>query len=312
MELPKLRLPNLNASGLQTSEKFNLLGDYLLTMERNLRFVLSHLEEDNFSEGLKLTGGGVTSINGQTGDVMLETGGGGGLAEEKDPTVAAWAKQENPPTYTAQDVGLGNVDNVRQYSASNPPPYPVTSVNGKTGSVQIEETDPTVPAWAKASTKPTYSKSDVGLGNVANVLKYSASNPPPYPVTYVNGKTGAVTIETGNTETRKTYTVTVNSSFVSSGTIIAESINGVLMVSGYFGLKKQHAASTTNTICTISGVKVNWNAYTTTSDHDSTSGKAYDILMLTNGNSVTVQMEAHAYALTSGHWVNFTVVGLLG
>ena len=34
-------------------------------------------------------------------------------------------------------VGLGNVDNVRQYSASNPPPYPVTSVNGKTGAVII-------------------------------------------------------------------------------------------------------------------------------------------------------------------------------
>lgn len=29
--------------------------------------------------------------------------------------------------------------------------------------------------------KPTYSKSDVGLGNVANVLQYSASNPPPAP-----------------------------------------------------------------------------------------------------------------------------------
>ena len=34
-------------------------------------------------------------------------------------------------------VGLGNVDNVKQYSASNPPPYPVTSVNGKTGDVAI-------------------------------------------------------------------------------------------------------------------------------------------------------------------------------
>ena len=34
-------------------------------------------------------------------------------------------------------VGLGNVDNVRQYSVSNPPPYPVTSVNGKTGAVTI-------------------------------------------------------------------------------------------------------------------------------------------------------------------------------
>lgn len=34
-------------------------------------------------------------------------------------------------------VGLGNVDNVRQYSVSNPPPYPVISVNGKTGAVTI-------------------------------------------------------------------------------------------------------------------------------------------------------------------------------
>ena len=39
---------------------------------------------------------------------------------------------------TKSDVGLGNVDNVKQYSASNPPPYPVTSVNGKTGAVTIE------------------------------------------------------------------------------------------------------------------------------------------------------------------------------
>ena len=42
--------------------------------------------------------------------------------------------------------------------------------------------------------KPTYSKSDVGLGNVDNVQQYSASNPPPYPVTSVNGSTGAVTL----------------------------------------------------------------------------------------------------------------------
>ena len=73
------------------------------------------------------------------------------------------------------DIGLGNVDNVKQYSASNPPPYPVTSVNGKTGAV-------------------TLGKSDVKLGNVDNVRQYSDTNPPPYPVTSVNGKTGAVNL----------------------------------------------------------------------------------------------------------------------
>lgn len=76
------------------------------------------------------------------------------------------------------------------------------------------ETDPTVPSWAKAVTKPSYTKSEVGLGNVDNVKQYSASNPPPYPVTSVNGQTGAVTVSvptqtsqlTNNSDfTTKTY-----------------------------------------------------------------------------------------------------------
>lgn len=59
------------------------------------------------------------------------------LTSESDPTVPSWAKQTNKPSYTKNEVGLGNVENVKQYSASNPPPYPVTSVNGKTGAVTV-------------------------------------------------------------------------------------------------------------------------------------------------------------------------------
>ena len=55
----------------------------------------------------------VKSVNGKTGDVILN----------------------------AADVGLGNVDNIKQYSASNPPPYPVVSVNGKTGGVNLVASD---------------------------------------------------------------------------------------------------------------------------------------------------------------------------
>lgn len=94
---------------------------------------------------------------------------------ESDPTVPAWAKAKTKPNYSKSEVGLGNVDNVKQYSKNNPPPYPVTSVNGKTGAVSL-------------------AKGDVGLGNVANERQYSSTNPPPYPVTSVNGKTGAVTV----------------------------------------------------------------------------------------------------------------------
>ena len=47
----------------------------------------------------------------------------------------------NPHTVTKSQVGLGNVDNVKQYSVNNPPPYPVTSVNGDTGVVNLTATD---------------------------------------------------------------------------------------------------------------------------------------------------------------------------
>lgn len=93
-------------------------------------------------------------------------------------TANASANKSINITMAKGDVGLSNVDNVKQYSADNPPPYPVTSVAGKTGDV-------------------TLTKANVGLGNVDNVKQYSASNPPPYPVTSVNGETGDVVIEAG-------------------------------------------------------------------------------------------------------------------
>lgn len=48
---------------------------------------------------------------------------------------------DNPHEVTKAQIGLNNVDNVKQYSASNPPPYPVTSVNGETGSVNLSASD---------------------------------------------------------------------------------------------------------------------------------------------------------------------------
>lgn len=56
-------------------------------------------------------------------------------------SIPEWAMQPNKPTYTKREVGLGNVDNVEQYSEKNPPPYPVTSVNGKKGAVQLSASD---------------------------------------------------------------------------------------------------------------------------------------------------------------------------
>ena len=44
---------------------------------------------------------------------------------------------DNPHEVTKAQIGLSNVDNVKQYSDSNPPPYPVTSVNSKTGAISL-------------------------------------------------------------------------------------------------------------------------------------------------------------------------------
>ena len=73
------------------------------------------------------------------------------ISEETDPTVPSWAKQPNKPSYSKSEVGLGNVDNVRQYSKNNPPPYPVTSVAGKTGAVTLKASDVGADASGTAS-----------------------------------------------------------------------------------------------------------------------------------------------------------------
>lgn len=102
----------------------------------------------------------------------------------------------NKPTYTKSDVGLGNVDNVQQYSASNPPPYPVTSVNGSTGAVTVSvpsaaTATPAALGTAAVGTSSKYAKedhvhamptaanvgaiADPGGGSTGQVLKKTAS-----------------------------------------------------------------------------------------------------------------------------------------
>ena len=107
-----------------------------------------------------LTSAPVTSVNSKTGAVVLTANDVGALpADTVIPTVnnATLTIRRNSVdvgSFTANsandvnidinvptdksDIGLGNVDNVKQYSATNPPPYPVTSVNGQTGDVVLD------------------------------------------------------------------------------------------------------------------------------------------------------------------------------
>lgn len=157
-----------------------------------------------------------------------ESGGGGGTSDYSDLTnkpsingvtlsgnktasdlsLGTYSKPSGgiPKTDLASAVqtSLGKADTALQS-------VPVTSVNGQTGAVTVSvpsASSATPKALGTASAgssadfsradhvhaKPTYSKSDVGLGNVDNVQQYSATNPPPYPVTSVNSQTGAVSL----------------------------------------------------------------------------------------------------------------------
>lgn len=107
-----------------------------------------------------LTSAPVTSVNSKTGAVVLTASDIGALPVDtviptvNDAILTIRRNSVDIGSFTANsandvnidinvptdksDIGLGNVDNVKQYSESNPPPYPVTSVNGQTGDVTVE------------------------------------------------------------------------------------------------------------------------------------------------------------------------------
>ena len=147
---------------------------------------------ESFDAVADVVAGKVDSVNGKTGDVTLTAVDVGAVpvGEGGISGVASVNGRSGNVTLTSGDVGLGNLDNERQYSASNPPPYPVASVNGKTGAVNLTAND----IGARPSDW-TPSKSNIGLGLVENERQYSAANPPPYPVTAVNGQTGDVAVQ---------------------------------------------------------------------------------------------------------------------
>ena len=144
----------------------------------------------------------VTSVNGQTGDVTISAGGNVDSVNGKTGVVVL----------NKSDVGLGNVDNVRQYSTSNPPPYPVRSVDGATGAVVTNAVKTTPQSlsdtqkqqvrnnigagtssfdgdYNSLTNKPTIPTKTSQLTNDANYITAAQA-----PVQSVNNKTGSVTL----------------------------------------------------------------------------------------------------------------------
>ena len=114
---------------------------------------------------------------------------------QENPITGNFYSPDNPPPYPVTSVNgkTGAVGGL--YSGDNPPPYPVTSVNGKTGDGTIEGGG--AGNAYSPDNPPPYPVTSVNGKTGAVTGLYSADNAPPYPVTSVNGKTGAVEIATG-------------------------------------------------------------------------------------------------------------------
>lgn len=124
--------------------------------------------------------GAVTSVNGQTGAVIVLV-----------PVQSVNGKTGDVEIAESDIANLVD-DLASKFSALNPPPYPVTSVNGQTGAVVITVPDAPVTSVNNKTGAVVITTVDIAGLDAELAGKYSSSNPPPYPVTSVNGQTGAV------------------------------------------------------------------------------------------------------------------------
>lgn len=173
--------------------------------ELNLDWIIEKIKE--FGESV------VLSVNGQTGEVVLYQDNDVEFPSVNDPSwqIFRMTNGKKVGVYFANDHMYfvdGNVIS-QVYTSTDTPPYPVTSVNGATGAVTLypeagirfpDVTD----AYMNMRRQIESNGQNVIVGlevseNKATRIKgtqrldiYDADNPPPYPVTSVNGSTGAV------------------------------------------------------------------------------------------------------------------------
>lgn len=179
----------------------------------NLDWIIKKVKEayspDNPPDNL------VLSVNGETGDVVLYQSEN---VVFPDVTSDQWRMVRSADGHTTgvlfnQDYMYVMYDNVadRVYTMNHPPQYPVTSVDGETGAVRVfpnaasrlpDVTEDYTNIRRQIRTDNTDNVVGIELKqNKAYRMKdasryeiYDSGNPPPYPVTSVNGETGAIVI----------------------------------------------------------------------------------------------------------------------
>ena len=180
--------------------------------ELNLDWIIQKVKEayspDNPPENI------VLSVNGQTGNVVLYEGA---LVElPAIPENDMWQIRRNTQGNINRGIAFaGNgrayiiegSENHQIYDSENPPPYPVTSVNSATGAVILYQNPSVIfPEVEDTSWRIFRNAGGTTLGilftdgkiyrinSTSHFEVYDEGNPPPYPVTSVNGQTGAVQI----------------------------------------------------------------------------------------------------------------------
>ena len=190
----------------------------------NLDWIIQKIKEcyspDNPPENV------VLSVNGETGQVILYKEAVVQLPTVEESVWGIFRKADNTDEgiqflkgYKAQRID--GVQRYDMYDAGNPPPYPVTSVNGETGDVtsvkSVNGATGVVTLYPNAvihfpdveeTVWGIYRKADntdegiqfikgqkaQRIDGVQRYDIYDAGNPPPYPVVSVNTLTGAVVI----------------------------------------------------------------------------------------------------------------------
>lgn len=208
---------------------------------------------------------------------------------ETDPTVPAWAKEANKPTYTAAEVGALPADTVipstdglatESYvdtAVSAKITAPTTATVGQILRVKAVDTNGAPTEWEAVNIIPTYTTSNNGqvLGVVDGALAWvtvsSAPTTTRYSVTY--------TLDTGITASPETSSVIANEAFA---TILSIS-------SGMIG----------SVVVTMGGVDVSDTAYNSDNKSISISAVTGDIVITaTKANIVgTVFGDAHNISL---------------
>lgn len=122
----------------------------------------------------------------------------GYLTTETDPTVPAWAKTTNKPTYTYNEVGAAAEDHTHITDDITDFPTNVSTFTNDAGYLTVE-TDPTVPSWAKSSTKPSYTYSEVGAAAASHTHDVNEITDFPTDVSTFNNDVGYLTTETDPT-----------------------------------------------------------------------------------------------------------------